>query len=167
VYLIRLHHILPGFWIWPTFQGHRGQSWYDTLRTASNRPTIHTCIANPALRGSYCISSGSTVRYEPRECWLCQLRYFIYDLRDFLLRPEVFHDTIRGSYGISLGRNQIVLQILTSLPDHYPITPRSGHDTIWYLWNWLYGIKWQSVWCCSLELKTLYRQSMWFGSQSC
>jgi hypothetical protein len=25
VYLIRLHHILPGFWIWPTFQGHRGQ----------------------------------------------------------------------------------------------------------------------------------------------
>jgi hypothetical protein len=24
VYLIRLHHILPGFWIWPTFQGHRG-----------------------------------------------------------------------------------------------------------------------------------------------
>jgi hypothetical protein len=27
VYLIRLHHLLPGFWIWPTFLGHRGQSW--------------------------------------------------------------------------------------------------------------------------------------------
>jgi hypothetical protein len=24
--LIRLHHILPGFWILPTFQGHIGQS---------------------------------------------------------------------------------------------------------------------------------------------
>jgi hypothetical protein len=26
VYLIKLHHILSGFWIWPTFQGHIGQS---------------------------------------------------------------------------------------------------------------------------------------------
>jgi hypothetical protein len=26
VYLIRPHLILPGFWIWPAFQGHRGQS---------------------------------------------------------------------------------------------------------------------------------------------
>jgi hypothetical protein len=56
-------------------------------------------------------------------------RDFIYDLQNFLLRPEVFHNTIRGSYCISSGRNQIVLQILTSQTDHTPIRTH----TIWYL----------------------------------
>jgi hypothetical protein len=60
----------------------------------------------------------------------CKPRYFIYDLQDFLLDPKVFHDTIRGSYCISLGCNRIVFQILAS---HKPITHRSGHDTTYFL----------------------------------
>jgi hypothetical protein len=81
------------------------------------------------IRGSYCISSGSTVRYDTnRENAGCKPRHFIYNLRDFLLRPDVFHDTIRGSYCISSGRNRIVLQILMSQTNHAPI--RTRYDLI-------------------------------------
>jgi hypothetical protein len=54
----------------------------------------------------------------------CKPRYFIYDPRDFLLCPEVFRDTIRGSYCILSGRSRIVLHILTPQTDHAPIRTR-------------------------------------------
>jgi hypothetical protein len=107
---------------------------YDTIRTASDRPTIQYIHVRRTThstydRGSYCISSGSTVRYNTnRENAVCKPRYFIYDPRDFLLRPEVFHDPIRGLYCVSLGRNRIVLQILMSQTDHAPI--RTRYDMI-------------------------------------
>jgi hypothetical protein len=109
---------------------------YNTYMYGKSR-TVHT------IRGSYCVSSGSTVRYDTiwtasdaihtanpvqydtirhstnRENADCKLRYFIYDPRDFLLRPDVFHDTIHSSYCISSGRNPIVLQM--SQTDHAPI----------------------------------------------
>jgi hypothetical protein len=37
LHLIRIQHILPGFFIWPTFQGHRGQ----TLKFLRSAPTLN------------------------------------------------------------------------------------------------------------------------------
>jgi hypothetical protein len=34
VHLVRIHDIIPGFFIWPTFQGHRGQSSYGNVSRA-------------------------------------------------------------------------------------------------------------------------------------
>jgi hypothetical protein len=75
-----------------------------------------------------------TVQYDTiwhgtnRENASCKPRDFIYDPRDFLLCPEVFHDKIRGLYCISSGRNRIVLQILTTQTDHALI--RTRYDLI-------------------------------------
>jgi hypothetical protein len=70
----------------------------------------------------YFLGEYVTVRYDTnRENAGCKPSDFIYDPRYFLLCPEVFHDTIHGSYCISSGRNRIVLQILASQTDHAPI----------------------------------------------
>jgi hypothetical protein len=34
VHLVRIHHIIPVFLIWPTFQGHRGKSLFRTVSRA-------------------------------------------------------------------------------------------------------------------------------------
>jgi hypothetical protein len=71
----------------------------------------------------------STVQYDMnRENAGCKPRNFIYDPPDFLLHPEVFHNTIHDSYCISSGCNRIVLKILTSQTDHAP--NRTRYDLI-------------------------------------
>jgi hypothetical protein len=40
VHLIRIHEIIPGFLIWPTFQGHRGQSSSGSVSRARFVPTL-------------------------------------------------------------------------------------------------------------------------------
>jgi hypothetical protein len=86
--------------------------------------TLHT------IRGSYCISSGSTsaqydTRYELRECRLqTEILFTIREI--FFYTPRFF--TIRGLYYISSGCNRIVLQILMSQTHYAPI--RTRYDLI-------------------------------------
>jgi hypothetical protein len=42
VHLIRIHDIIPGFFIWPTFQGHRGQSSCGSVKSAQIKHHVST-----------------------------------------------------------------------------------------------------------------------------
>jgi hypothetical protein len=108
---------------------------YNTYMYGKTR-TVHT------ICGSYCISSGSMIRYELRECRLQTERLY--------LRSARFSSTPRGFSWYDL---RFVLYFLGAYSDrtsNFNVTNRSrpDQDTIQsdtYLWNWLYHSRRSSV----------------------
>jgi hypothetical protein len=103
---------------------------YDTMRTVSDRPTIHYIHVLYTPHSTYdprfvlyFLGEYSMIRYKSREC---------------RLQTEIFSSTPRGFSRYDpqfvlyfIGHNRIVLQILKS---------QTEQDTIWsdtYLWTWL------------------------------
>jgi hypothetical protein len=106
---------------------------YDTTRTASDRPTIPTCTANPAQYIRFVVRTVfprgvqySTIRTARMPVANRDILFTIREI--FFYAQEVFYDTIHGSY--CNFRNRIVNVTNRSCPDQDTICS----DT--YSWNW-------------------------------